>query len=543
MFKLTAFPKSLVLVFLTALFLRIYNLGEFPVGFHADEVRVGWNAYSILKTGYDDRGNKLALYYNTFGDFRPTGIFYLTIPSVAAFGNNEFAVRSPSALLGALTVFPLFYFVLQISKNWQVALFSAGLLAISPWHINVGRGTSEVVVSLFFALSGLHLFVRFLAEKEKRLFLFGVVLLAVSYLFYHSTRLLVPLFVGVVVVYYWKSLAWNIKKLAIGGFVILSLLTFLLSLNPQARGRFSQVSIFNDLDVRYELSKMPFEEGPNKVFIARLFHNKPSVYARRFVKEYSRYFSPDFLIAETAKPARYATVGIGPLTYVEAFLFVAGLVAIIQRKASFLPLLLLFVAPLPAAFTTEDSPNLHRALFMVLFISIIGAYGISSLADIKKWGKIIFRGTLFVLLLNIIFYLHMYYVHDKVHAPLYRNVGAKELALKLHGIQNEYDKIIVTNIPDDPYPWIAFFNNLDPREFNKDAVTREKGTWTSENFVFTGLRCPSQDALAKPDVLRLLVVDAEGCATESRWRGRDDINMEQIFRSDGTEAYTLWSIK
>src|SRR3989304_553965 len=104
-------------IFLLALVLRIYKLGTFPVGFHADEARVAWNSLSILKTGADDRGNKFSLYYNTFGDFRPTGIFYATIPSIAIFGRSEFAVRFPAALLGALSVVPLFFLTNLISKN------------------------------------------------------------------------------------------------------------------------------------------------------------------------------------------------------------------------------------------------------------------------------------------------------------------------------------------------------------------------------------------------------------------------------------------
>lgn len=535
----TRFTKLLVVIFALAAVLRIYQLGIFPFGFHADEVRVGWNALSILKTGEDDRGNRFALYYNTFGDYRPTGIFYLAMPSVLVFGTSEFAVRFPAALLGALTIFPLYFFVRELTKNQKLGILAAGLLAVSPWHISTSRSTSEVVVALFLALSGLYFFLRFLNKGKKQFVVFSLVFLVLSYFFYHSARLLVPLFLGVIVLYYWKSIVPH-RKFAIGVVAVLSLLTLLLALDKEARGRFSQVSIFNDLDVQYELAKMPFEEGPNQVFVARLFHNKPSVYARRFVKEYARYFSPDFLIAEAAKPLRYATPGVGLLTYIEALLFVAGIVAIAQGKAHILPLLILLVAPFPAALTTEDAPNLQRAFFMVPFISIMGAYGLMFLGQVR-WGKTILPGILVLLILNLIFYLHMYYVHAKVHIPLYRNIGAKELALKLNEIQKDYDKIILTNIPDDPYPWIAFFTGRDPAVFNKDAVKREHGVWSTENFEFTGLRCPSRDAFNNVDVARLLVVDADACADASQLKGRDDIQMIQIFRPDGSEVYTLWS--
>ena len=176
---------------------------------------------------------------------------------------------------------------------------------------------------------------------------------------------------------------------------------------------------------------------------------------------------------------------------------------------------------------------------MIPFLIIIAAYGFNFLISYKKKFKLF---TFSLLLLNLIFYLHLYYVHAKVHIPLYRNIGAKELALTLNGLQDSYDKIILTNIPDDPYPWIAFFTGRDPKTFNKDAVTREKGTWTSENFVFTGQRCPSRDAFTAPDVKRLLVVDAEGSATESNLKNRADVKiLKQIFRPDESEVYTLWS--
>lgn len=535
------FKNPLFWIFVLTLFLRIYKLGTFPVGFHADEARVAWNSLSILKTGEDDRGNKLALYYNTFGDFRPTGIFYATIPSIAILGRSEFAVRLPAALLGALTVIPLFLLVGLISKNKNLGLFSAFLLAVNPWHVSTSRATSEVIISLFIALWGLYFFIRAIREKSIKFLVFSSCAIILSYFFYHSIRLSAPLFVATIIAFYWKEIkSTNLLKPILFAFGAICLTTLLLVSNKDARGRFSQVSIFSDLDVKYELGRMPFEEGPNKIFIARLFHNKPSTYTRRFVNEYAKYFSSEFFLnSSIAKPARYQTIAVGLLTYVEFGLLILGLIAIAQKKYSLLPLLLLLVAPIPGALTTEDAPNLHRALFMIPFLMTVMAYGFDFISSYKKKFNLFVIG---LLLINLIFYLHMYYVHAKVHLPLYRNIGAKELAIYLNDVRGNYDKIILNNIPDDPYPWIAFFTGRNPKTFNKDAITREKGTWASENFVFTGLRCPSRDAFTTPDVKRLLVVDAEACATESNLKERADVKIiKQIFRPDESEVYTLWS--
>lgn len=545
--------KLLIIIFLIALFFRIYKLGVFPYGFHVDEVKVGWNALSILKTGRDDRQNKFALYYNSFGDFRPTGIFYITIPSIAFLGRNEFAVRFPSALFGALTVFPLYLFVKELkdkkekNKILSIENISSFLLAVSPWHISTSRATSEVVISMFLALFGLYFFVKSLNKMNIKHCFFSALFILVSYLFYHSIRLLAPVFVLGIIFFYFNKIRKTrlLKKISLITLFLIGFTTFFLALNKESRGRFSQVSIFNDLDVSYELSRMPFEEGPGRVFIARFFHNKPLVYTRKFINEFAKYFSADFFLnPESAKPERYTTTGLGVLTYIELALLILGITSILQKKSPSLPLILLLIAPLPSAITTEDSPNLHRSLYMIPFIAITCSYGFEFLVSIsKKYKRQITFLTIFFLLSNFIFYLHMYYVHNKVHKPLYRNIGAKELALKINEIQKDYEKIIITNIPDDPYPWIAFFTNRDPSQFNQDAVKRSEGVWTTENFVFTGQRCPSRDAFEKPDVKKLLVVDAEGCATESKLKDSENITLTKIYRPDETEVYNLWSMK
>src|SRR5258708_39049899 len=114
-------PKLLILIFIPALFLRLFRLDTFPLGFHVDEAKVAWESLSILKTARDDHGNFLALYYNSFGDYRPTGIFYTTIPSLIIFGKSNFAVRFSSALFGALTIFPIYYLTLTTTKKKRIA--------------------------------------------------------------------------------------------------------------------------------------------------------------------------------------------------------------------------------------------------------------------------------------------------------------------------------------------------------------------------------------------------------------------------------------
>src|SRR5581483_10898303 len=105
----------LFLIFFAALLIRTIDLTNLPQGFHVDEAKVGWNAYSILKTGADDWGHHFALHYNTFGDWRPTGIFYLSIPAIQLLGLSVFSVRLTGALFGVGCVIAIYFLTVLLT--------------------------------------------------------------------------------------------------------------------------------------------------------------------------------------------------------------------------------------------------------------------------------------------------------------------------------------------------------------------------------------------------------------------------------------------
>lgn len=537
--------NPLFYIFLLGLLLRTFGLSDYPQGFHVDEAKAGWNAVSLMTTGKDDWGNPFPLHYNSFGDFRPTGYFYSIVPFLLVFGQNEFAVRFPAAIFGAFTIIILFYLCLAISRNnKKTAYFSSLILAVSPWHISLSRASSEGIVSLFFTLGGLLFLILAIKETkpQKLTLMISFLFFLISCFFYHIPRLLNPVLgVAVIFFFYRFDLSKYKSKLLIIFLAALILTTLAFGLNKDARGRFSQVSIFTDLTVKYEQDKLPFEEGHSSVLTARIFHNKIVLYATRFINEYTQYFSSKFLLVPfEAKPHRYSTVGNGIVTYIEFFLIVFGLVSIAKGKSSTLPLLLLLIAPIPAALTTEDAPNLHRSLYMTPFFGIIAGMGIVYLLELKwRFSKYSTLIALSLLLLNFIYFAHMYFIHNHQRPQIApnRNVGAKELALKLNNA-DKYQKVLITNIPDSLYPWYAFFNKIDPESFNDVAKNRAENPWSYKNITFTSLRCPSRDAFKKNND-NILAVDAEGCETEANY-GKNIRVLERIARGDQSYPYILW---
>ena len=88
----------LVAALLLGFYLRIHNVANMPNGLTWDEAALGYNAFSILKTGRDEFGKFLPIIFKSFGDYKPGLYVYLAVPSVAIFGLTEFATRLPSVL-------------------------------------------------------------------------------------------------------------------------------------------------------------------------------------------------------------------------------------------------------------------------------------------------------------------------------------------------------------------------------------------------------------------------------------------------------------
>ncbi len=537
-----------LVIFLICLILRLYKLSNIPYGFHVDEAKAGWNAYSILKTGMDDKGNFLPLYYDSFGDFRPTGLLYIIIPSLAIFGPTIFGVRFSVALIGSLTVFPLMFILNELfKKNKVIGVIGAFLISFNPWHIIASRSTSESVVSIFFSLWGIYFLLKTFRNQNFKNVIYSLFFFIISYFFYHNIRVLAPLFVlSIILIRNLLNKQSNKYFYSILIFVGVTIATFVFMSSGEARGRLSQVGIKSDFRVLDEVTNMPIEEGQNNVFIARMFHNKIASYIRIFLEEYREYFSTDFLIGSSYKPNRYFVPQIGLFTYIEFILFMLGVAFLAKNKKILFIVLLLLLSPIPAAVTIEDTPNMQRAIFMIPFMIIIMALGFINLIDTLNRFKFIKFLVIFLYFVNFIYFWHMYLVHQKMSiASYYRDGGNVELVEKLSEVKNSYEKIYLTNTPDSLYPWFGLLLKKDPKIFNAIIHNSKNSESKYENFIFTSDKCPLNSYLNSggQNFEDTLFVDSEGCEDDKKFVDIVNIyTVETIYRPDGSPPYVLKSV-
>ena len=95
-------------IIVLAIVLRLFLLTSVPPSLNWDEVSQGYTAYSILQTGKDEWGEKLPLFFRSYGEWKSAVYIYLLLPFIKVLGLNAFAVRLPSVLAGIISVYLMY---------------------------------------------------------------------------------------------------------------------------------------------------------------------------------------------------------------------------------------------------------------------------------------------------------------------------------------------------------------------------------------------------------------------------------------------------
>ena len=292
-----------IAVTIVAFLLRFYDLGKIPNGLYQDETAIGYNAYSILKTGKDEYGKSFPIYFKSFGDYKLPVYIYATVPSVLVFGLTPFAVRFPSALFGVLTV-PLFALLMyELTKNKNFALLSMAILAITPWHLHYNRATFEVSISLFLFILGTYLIHKaFFSEKVRGLFFLGTLSFVLGLYTYNLTRLLAPLIFLLILIFYRKKIK-AVSKLELALTLLVSaiaLLPFFLTLfSPGGSSSASGTLIYSSAAVQAPLLEFRSYLVNSGFFMPGLFFNKLTLTAWQYVNNLFSYLS---MISSSSPP-------------------------------------------------------------------------------------------------------------------------------------------------------------------------------------------------------------------------------------------------
>ena len=303
---------TLIVILLIAVFLRLYKLGSIPPHLTSDEASLGYNAYSILKTGKDEFGELLPIIFKSFGDYKPGLYVYMTIPFVTILGLTEFATRLPSAMTGVLAVWLIYKIVLefitkenggqQLNIKQLLPKISAFILAISPWHIHFSRGAWEANLSLTLTLAGIYFFLK--AIEKPKLLIFSSLFFSSTLLTYQGAKLSTSIVIFILVATFWKEIRkWlNSARRDLVASIILGLIISLPIIASIFQGKTGRLEVFSIFSYPRNTDQLAtfLSQGKERVGDVSyyLFHSERLNFARAIAGRWFNHFSGRFLFFE-----------------------------------------------------------------------------------------------------------------------------------------------------------------------------------------------------------------------------------------------------
>lgn len=441
----------LALIGLVAFFAHLESI---PLGFYVDEALHGYNAYSILVTGRDEYGKFLPIVFRMYGSYNAPLFIYLTTLPIKIWGLSIYSVRFISALAGFSSIF-VFYFFL---KNFKISLLGSLFFAITPWFVFQGRIGYEV--SLAFFLFCLGLLFLWLSLKKSIYLIPSAVFLSLSTYAAYTERFIIPPLIFLFLIIFRKSI---FRKENYKNIIIAAVILFLTQIPNIAILRtpafFPKSDLIANSAVLSQADKLDFFS--KKIAFVLSF-------VREFTSQWVNYFSPRslFLASDLDMPE---------ITPFYTWMLVPYLVGAVylwrKRKEDYSKFifLILILAPIPAALT-KDPLSTHRAMTVVLPISLIIAFGINSiLVYLDKYrNSFIIKSFLVVALfmVSVAFFWRSYFV-------LFTNEKARDWSYGFETLSNEIKSHPKTQyLIDDariklPYIELAFFMKIPPQEYQK----------------------------------------------------------------------------
>ncbi len=480
----------LLAILFGALILRTFNLDKVPPSLFGDEVDVGYQAYSLLKTGQDLQANSWPALIQSLAEYRAPLYIYSTVPFVGIFGLNEWGVRLPAVFWGMLGILGI-YFLTKKLFNEKIALLSSFFLAISPWHIHYSRASFEVTMLLSFLIFATLFFIK---GFEKKYFLtFAAALFGLVPYIYSTGVVFMPLLMLILLFFFKNKLKKNIK------IVIFSFLIMFLSLIPygvntfsgKTGERFAMISIFGNKDLQEKVYLAQKEE--NLIFnLQRFFHNKPLIYGQYFTQNYLRSFSPEFLFLAGDPNSRHSIHEMGQMYVIELILLIMGIWILVkmENKWKWLVLGWLLFSPVPAALTYDGGFHSTRLFLMLPPLIILVALGFEKFKNFK---------VLLILFLafNFLFFMHRYFIDYPKQAWKAWHFGFKESMQFIKNNEKNYEKIVINNSYEPSLIRFLFWTKYPPDKFHQNFTGDRTEGFNLEKYYFGKLEGTVENALYK----------------------------------------------
>lgn len=457
---------SFFVILALAILIRVLFFNQNPPALHQDEAMGGYNAYSISKTLKDSRGHFVGPRLHGFAVDQSVPLIYslLAVPGVMLFGLNETTTRLPALIINVLFIVLMYQFTLKLLKNRIIALFTMLLLALNPLSIHFSRVGHDGCIHHFFYFLPLYLSYIAVKTRKNMYFILAGFFWGVAAYAYFIAFVMIPLFILLFVVIYFKDIRKTFLKLLISiGVFLIVISPLLLNILFKQKGismKYGMTTILNYTDVIGVFTQNYFSHFTFKyLFFYGDANNLPGMSG-----EYG-FFHPYVIVL--------SLIGI-------SFSFFNFIYFKRFRRELLLLFLLLIVYPVGASIT-QPAPHTLRAytsIHIILVFSGIGLYGICynlfKIRIFKDKKDLILNAVITLPIIIILFvysfsFLRKYYfVYPKKSFMYdYYQYGMKEVGEFLKENESKYDKVYFPSYLNQPFVYVLFYTQYEPKRYHE----------------------------------------------------------------------------
>lgn len=486
MYKLKGKALIFVIILLLGILLRVWKLQQYPIHLSHDEVSQAYDAISIAQTGRDIYGNFLPTIFPSVGDYKSPFYTYATALVYLIIGNHEWTIRVAGVIFGILIIPAAFWFTLRLIKDIRVALFAAFFTAISPEEIHFSRKSFESGAGIFFILIAFSFFLTYFEESKKLRWLYlGAFFSAFGMYTYFSHAIIIPLMLVISVLIFRKKYTYGFKKYipVLFFWILLIVPLFLIILtNSGSRNRSNAVFITQDSALQSKLNLIADDSSLS----SRFLHFK--IIGDFSFNRYLDQFDPVYLFGNGLGLTNQSSVDTGLFLFFQLPLLLLGFLYLIrgdQQDACKLLAILVILGVLPSGLTFEaHSP--HRMLIVFTLLNIltgVGAFWIwQKVNNFKLYKTAIILIMISGLILNEIYFFHIYFVNTLYEKSEYIQYPFKQVAEFAWSQYNNFDSIVIDPLfaGDAPFVatgaqyYLAYFGNYPPSRFQKEYKVGSK---------------------------------------------------------------------
>lgn len=477
----------LIAIIAFGFFLRIFRIGYAPPSLNWDEAAIGYNAYSILKTGKDEYGYRLPLSFRSFDDFKPPIYSYLTTIPILFLGLNELSVRLLAVISGTASIF-LVYLIGKKLFGQKAAIFASLFMAIQPWSIHFSRAAFEATAALPITLLGAYFLLEARTKNSFKMLLLSLAsTIIASYAYYANRALFIPSIA--IILFFGRNIIKGKKRIkkTIFTILILSLPIIWLMLAGGGLERFNHTSIFSILK-NYDGKYLSLANN-------KLFYLAKSILAR-----YLSYFSPaNLFVRGTPEPIQQIH-GFSVFFPIQFIFIVIGsfFLARNYKKYPFF-LIFLFLFPTPAAITWNWFSEV-RVLPFFSFITIIAGHGLDQLITLlskksKLLNVVTLSGLGIILLNSFAVLLTTLFLYTPYAEKGDWQFGFREIMNEIKPYYEDFDQVILETGHAQPHIFTLFYLQYDPAKYHQsikcpDCVPIPRLNWDFGNIKFRKIYWP-----------------------------------------------------